>query len=204
MVFPIAITALVHHKFLLRKLSTILGLNIFDRRKNNGNPKYCKALIYQKERKSHLDKLVNLVYPVKFVDQLDILFSEMTAWRPNVVVVLDFDQEIFSFFKENKLMAKSSNSLFVAASPKFDRTLNIEAYDVGFYSLIEENNDYLLFLKLSGLLRRKASDMGNRLVMDGKLSVDPAMHRINIQGDNLHLSKNNFELFQCMVENYGR
>jgi DNA-binding winged helix-turn-helix (wHTH) protein len=168
------------------------------------NPKYCKTLIYQNERKSHLDKLVDSIYPVKFIDQIDLLFAEITTWKPNVVVVLDFNQEIFTFFRENQLVVKNINTLFVASCPKFYRTLDIEAYDVGFYSLIEENNDYLLYLKLSGLLKRKASDIGNRLVMNDILSIDPAMHQINIQGSNLHLSKNNFELFQYLAENYGR
>lgn len=204
MIVPIAITALVHYKFLLGKFSSILGLNVFDRRKSNLNPKYCKTLIYQKEGKSHLDKLVDLVHPVKFVDQIGFLVTEITTWKPNVVVVLDFDQEIFHFFKEKHSMIKNVNTLFVAVCSKFDRILDIEAYDVGFYSLIEENNDYLLFLKLSGLLRRKASDMGNKLVLEDVLSIDPDMHRINIQGVNLHLSKNNFELFQYLAENYGR
>ncbi|OCX72302.1 hypothetical protein A6M27_08705 [Acidithiobacillus thiooxidans] len=171
---------------------------------NMKDNKYCKTLIYQSERKSHLDKLVDFVHPVKFTDKIDTLFNEITTWKPNVVVVIDFDKEIFYSFKENQSIIKSLDAFFVAVCPKFDRALNIEAYDVGFYSLIEENNDYLLYLKLSGLLRRKASDIGNRLVIDDILSIDKNMHRINIKGVNLHLSKNNFELFQYLAENQER
>ena len=152
----------------------------------------------------HVDKIADIIHPIKFVDQYNVLLYEMVAWKPNVVLVIDFDKNLFEFFKEKQSTIKNDNMLLVAVSQKFDRNLEIEAYGVGFHSLIEENNDYILFLKLSSLLRRKATDMGNKLVIKGFLSIDQNMHKINIQGQDVHLSKNNFALFQYLAENHGR